>query len=391
MSRRLRRYYRITWLLISICWLSAGSPLTAQVQRQAATSAQEQTLRPDTKEEALNRQRNLFLFGILFVLVLVLAVIYIIHKGFVERQKVSVLIDAKNEMLEELNQEISLKNEEITMQNESLSMQRELLIQANEDLESKHHALEELYRDQNSLMSVVAHDLKSPLDQIDGVLQLLPLDGDLNTNQKQHIKRLLSISSNAKKLINNLLYVNRLDEQETHAAPETVYLNDFLQALVKRFEEVAQSKQISISLEAIDKGTVLQVVRDYLSRVLENLLSNAIKFSPQGSTVSLKITYEHDWLILSVLDQGPGFAEEDKERLFKKFQTLSARPTAGESSSGLGLYIVQRLVKRMQGRIELTSMVGEGAHFMLFLPYGQRLEGSATPVSLKTKSMKILS
>ena len=317
---------------------------------------------------AQERSKNLLLFGLFFVLVLVLGVVYILQRGMSFRHKASLVIDEKNQELERLNNEISLKNEEIIMQNESLSMQREMLLRSNEELEHKHAKLEELYGEQSSLMSVVAHDLKSPLDQIKGILQLLPMDGELNRGQKEHILKLVSISDNAKKLINNLLLVNRIEAMEEHHATEMVYIADFVQQVMTQFEELAHKKDITIELEVADPSVTAPIIKEFLSRVLENLLSNAIKFSPAGSTVWLNVHRESDWVMVTVRDEGPGFLQADQKKMFRKFQTLSARPTGGESSSGLGLFIVQRLVDCLGGRLELISEPGQGAEFALFIP-----------------------
>jgi len=107
---------------------------------------------------------------------------------------------------------------------------------------------------------------------------------------------------------------------------------------------------------------------DYLRRVLENLLSNAVKFSPPGRRVWLKAEADAQRLVLRVKDEGPGFTPDDKRKIFGKFQRLSARPTGGEHSSGLGLSIVWALVQRLGGQIELESQVGQGSEFILRLP-----------------------
>lgn len=321
---------------------------------------------------AEDRQRNLLLFGLFFMLVLVLGVVYILQRGMSFKHKASLVIGEKNQELERLNDEISLKNEEILMQNESLSMQREMLLRSHEEMEQKHAKLEELYREQSSLMSVVAHDLKSPLDQIKGILQLLPIDGSLTEGQQDSVRKLNSISDNAKKLINNLLLVNRIEDLEEHHSTEAVYIGEFVQQVMSQFDELSYKKSISLALEVADPALSAQIVKDFLSRVLENLLSNAIKFSPAGSRVLVKVHRESDWVMVIVKDEGPGFSAEDQRLMFRKFQTLSARPTGGESSSGLGLFIVHKLVQCLGGRLELTSQSGQGAEFALFIPISVR-------------------
>ena len=113
---------------------------------------------------------------------------------------------------------------------------------------------------------------------------------------------------------------------------------------------------------------ILTSDKDSLLRILDNLISNAIKFSPAGKSITLKAVREDTLVRIFVIDQGPGFSEEDKKELFKKFKRLSAQPTGGESSTGLGLAIVKHLVRQLGGEIKLVSGPDSGATFEIILP-----------------------
>ena len=104
-----------------------------------------------------------------------------------------------------------------------------------------------------------------------------------------------------------------------------------------------------------------------LKTILENLLDNAVKFSPFGASIHLKLWVEETDLQISVSDQGPGISEADQHTLFNKFARLSARPTAGESSNGLGLFIVKQFAASLKGSIHLEKS-DQGACFRLSLP-----------------------
>jgi signal transduction histidine kinase len=119
--------------------------------------------------------------------------------------------------------------------------------------------------------------------------------------------------------------------------------------------------------------------------VIDNLLSNAVKYSPHGKNIWVKVQAYSDlpdaerspniysatdaanWLSISIRDEGPGFTEEDKQRVFGKFARLSAQPTGGENSTGLGLSIVKRYVEGMHGEIWFHSEFGKGATFYVAL------------------------
>jgi len=105
-----------------------------------------------------------------------------------------------------------------------------------------------------------------------------------------------------------------------------------------------------------------------LCRILDNLLTNAMKFSENGKTIHLNIWEENKKIYFSIKDEGPGISEEDQKKMFKKFQKLGAQPTAGESSTGLGLSIIKALVGKLSGQIEVKSQLGKGSEFIIILP-----------------------
>ena len=103
-------------------------------------------------------------------------------------------------------------------------------------------------------------------------------------------------------------------------------------------------------------------------QILDNLVSNAVKYSPPNTTVQVHTLPEKDFILVAVRDEGPGISEEDHKKMFGKFTRLSARPTGGESSTGLGLSIVKKLAEAMSGTIHCHSVLGAGATFTLRLP-----------------------
>ena len=105
-----------------------------------------------------------------------------------------------------------------------------------------------------------------------------------------------------------------------------------------------------------------------LDQILDNLVSNALKFSPAGGRVSLAITSQATSVACSIQDFGPGFTEEDFNRMFRRYGRLSARPTAGEPSTGLGLSIVRKLVEALKGELACENIPGAGAKFTVRFP-----------------------
>jgi two-component system sensor histidine kinase/response regulator len=149
---------------------------------------------------------------------------------------------------------------------------------------------------------------------------------------------------------------------------EPICLDQAVAAAVQHYAEAARRKSIAL-LHERSADFVVSADRKALDQVLDNLISNAVKFSPLGKTV--RVSVEPDppgGGILRVQDEGPGFSDEDKMRMFRRYCRLSAQPTAGEPSTGLGLSIVSKLVHAMGGTLTCQSTLGEGATFILHLP-----------------------
>jgi signal transduction histidine kinase len=119
--------------------------------------------------------------------------------------------------------------------------------------------------------------------------------------------------------------------------------------------------------------------RVLVGQIMENLVSNAIKYSPFGATIRIGLVYTLAGLRFEIDDQGPGFTEEDKKRMFGRFVRLSAQPTGGESSTGLGLSLVKMLTELLGGTVECSSL-STGSRFTVFLPYS--LSPHAVPATI---------
>ncbi|HYP16256.1 MAG TPA: ATP-binding protein, partial [Opitutus sp.] len=122
-------------------------------------------------------------------------------------------------------------------------------------------------------------------------------------------------------------------------------------------------------LEQREEGVLVEADRAALEQVLDNLVSNALKFSPAGKSVKLIVGQTPDQRgECRVIDEGPGFTEHDKQQIFRRYRRLSARPTGGEPSTGLGLSIVKKLMQDMRGDLNFESVAGHGATFILTFP-----------------------
>jgi signal transduction histidine kinase len=139
---------------------------------------------------------------------------------------------------------------------------------------------------------------------------------------------------------------------------------------VENFLPRAVAKQQQLQFKNESGPVTITTDPGVLVQVLENLVSNAIKYSPPQKEIMVRLARSGSAIRCAVEDQGPGLTAEDQKRLFGKFARLSAKPTAGEHATGLGLSIVKRMVEAMNGRVWCESEAGKGAAFVVELPGG---------------------
>lgn len=249
------------------------------------------------------------------------------------------------------------------------------LAELNDKLFDANEELSLLTSEKDEILNIVSHGLKS---QIFGVRSLADsmatsLANDaapINTVPLSEMSRTISqASSQMFSLVTNLLTVNTAEQGLLKPTLSKTNVGVVLSAVCEEFKEFAAVKNITLSIEE-PESEVLSAIADeqMLREVLENLLSNAVKYSPQGKNVFVRMKTSNDAIRVEVQDEGEGISEEDRKKLFGKFARLSARPTGGEHSTGLGLSIVKTMVEAMQGRVWCESEVGKGATFIVELP-----------------------
>ncbi len=244
-------------------------------------------------------------------------------------------------------------------------------------LEKKNDALKKANEVKNEFMIMAAHDLKNPLSNISGFASLINDEPELDKAEiKEMSARIIGLTERMFRLIDNLLGYNQNFSDKLNTEPETFDICTAAQSVLKQFNETAKAKNISLNYK--NNGNNIPVFADFelTLQVLDNLVSNAIKFSPPNKKVFIGISQltqvkkksEKPKVRISIRDEGPGISVEDMKNLFLKFSKLSARPTAGESSTGMGLYIVKRFVEAMNGKVWCESKENNGAEFIVELP-----------------------
>ncbi len=252
-----------------------------------------------------------------------------------------------------------------------LSQSRKIKNQ-NLELEKQNKELLLLDQEKQQIVSVVSHDLKGPFNRIFALIQLMSTSiENLTEEQKDYIGKIHQIVADGLSMIRNLLDNRRLEERGIELAPKSVNISAFLLSLLKNYRTLAENKKIQIHLTA-PEGVIMEIDKSYLMRIMENLLSNAMKFSPPDTNIFVKLVNNQEQQIeLTVEDEGPGLSAEEQLLLFQKYQRLTPRPTGGESSTGLGLFIVKTIVEKMGGVVRCESVIGKGSKFMVTLKRNQ--------------------
>jgi signal transduction histidine kinase len=347
----------------ALAWMEKGKALSDSLQKDEsdAALANYQALYSVNQKDAeialLNKGKDLqaanlrnvwYLFGLVSVVLLAALVIL-------------VVLVRSNQARRRVNEELHRKNAQVLAQHAQITEQNTTLSDRNDELKALNHEMA-------GILHVVAHDLKAPLSQLNGLLAVFEDDSPLSPTQTKVIGMAKKVTANASNLVNDLLELGGAEQQTASLPQVSVAMKALIADVVSTFAHTAARKSIAIETSLPEEDITCMTAPNHLRRVLENLVSNALKFSPQQTQVTLSLAKEGETVCITVADQGPGISTEDQKHLYRKFHRLTARPTHGESSSGLGLAIVKTLVEQLGGTITLHSELGKGARFEVRIP-----------------------
>jgi len=251
-----------------------------------------------------------------------------------------------------------------------LESKNEVLKHQKEIIEHQTSELEKLIEEKKFIITILAHDLKNPLANITSIVNLI--DGESDADQRKEYVRLIDESSSkAQNLISRMMEAEAADQVNVDLPLEPIDVGVVIGEVTKLINETAKKKQIQIDLINESAPCTVQADETYLSLIFENLLSNAIKFSEKEKKVQVVISREASNVRVKIIDQGPGVKPDEERRLFKKFSRLSARPTAGENSTGLGLSLVKRYVEMLRGKVWYEATPDIGATFIVEFPLAE--------------------
>ena len=248
-------------------------------------------------------------------------------------------------------------------------MQQISLVAAKRIIEKQNAELRATLSNRDKMYSVIAHDLRSPMASIRMVLNLVVASATPETVGAELYELLDKANRESEEvhdLLDNLLKWTKSQTGRLSVVIQDLELNDIVPGVVDIFEIIAQTKHIKLDLQPSAQVLVVTADNDMLKTVLRNFLSNAIKFSPENSSIEIRMTAEGDFAIISVTDHGVGISADRIGSIFKKGDTTYG--TGGEEGSGLGLQLCQDFARKNGGDCFVESVEGQGSTFSFTVP-----------------------
>lgn len=223
-----------------------------------------------------------------------------------------------------------------------------------------------LEEQKDQFIAIASHELRTPVTSIRAYAELLLdfLKGKGDPGHVAMMERMVSQTTRLTRLINDLLDTTKIAAGALSLDPEPVDLNDVIRQSI---EEVQPSSRHLFTVNTSDIPTV-SADKDRIRQVLANLLTNAIKYSREGSRITITPSRTEADVVVTVLDEGIGLAEETHEKIFERFYRIKSPENSAVAGFGLGLFIAHEIIHKHHGRLGVRSKPGEGAEFFFTLP-----------------------
>jgi signal transduction histidine kinase len=232
----------------------------------------------------------------------------------------------------------------------------------------KNKLLQQVEELKTNFISMMSHDLKTPLARIQGMTEVILKDEiALSSQQREAVDTIKGSSDDLLKFINSILQYGRIESQGVELHKQSKDINQLIKDVIKKHEFLAQVKKIKI-VQELDPLFPVAIDPDLMKQVLSNLIENAIKYSHEDSKVTVKSREENDKVLVVVIDQGMGIPSVDLPNIFMKFFRSHNVKTSTIKGTGLGLYLAQYFVQLHQGQITVLSEPNKGSQFTVHLP-----------------------
>lgn len=253
---------------------------------------------------------------------------------------------------------------------QSLDKSARMLVRRDLELRRANEKLESLDKEKSEFVSIAAHQLRTPLSAIRWAQQML-LDGDmgeLNSEQKQLLQQSQESILRMVSLVHDLLSVDHLEYGQVVYKKQAVELGKVVHDVVNELQPMAAPGNIRFDYIPPDRPITVCIDTDKVKEAVANIVNNALKYTLHGGTVTVQVLQKETEAIIECIDTGIGVPSQDHSRLFKKFSRANNAKKIDADGSGLGLFIVQKIIEAHGGAVACESAEGKGSTFTISLP-----------------------
>jgi signal transduction histidine kinase len=289
------------------------------------------------------------------------------EKEFVEQENTR-LVREQNEMLEA---QVSKRTEELQSANEKLIQTNEELLLTTEKLDLQSRELQEINDTKDRLFAIIGHDLRSPINSLKGLLNLMYQEGMTKKEFIDHSQDARQNVEHVHFMLNNLLNWAKFQLQGISNKPENIMINGIVTDNINLMNGEAKNKNIEIT-NNIAPTIAAYADPDQLSLIIRNLLSNAIKFTNTGGKIDFSAIADDRQVWISISDTGVGMSCQIMENIFSIRPEKTQQGTSGEKGTGIGLHMSRQFVEMNNGQIMVKSAAGKGTTFTVELPLSEQ-------------------
>lgn len=236
------------------------------------------------------------------------------------------------------------------------------------EFQQKHELLSQVEELKTNFISMMSHDLKTPIARIQGMTDVIVKDSViLSPQQREAIDHIKASGNDLLKFVDSTLNYARIESEGVVLHRQSRDINELIKEVTHRSEFLAKAKSIQL-IEELEPLFSISVDPDLIKQVLSNLVENAIKYSPNDSKILISSEENNGWVVIQVADQGPGIPSDELPNIFMKFFRSRQAKNSPIKGSGLGLYLAKYFIELHQGRIGVESSVNQGSTFTIELP-----------------------